>query len=271
MVGSALPGLGAGGALSGGDTYQLGDCELDGLAPDEKFTFMTELTASALPVASPASAGLLSLPFFNCFSGGVEFDWGSIENERPPAITFYGDEDNLDLQDMDRVPIKSLPVTLLPSVTIRINGVDIPALFDTGSPITVLNAQAAKAVGAETVESPQPQEAKGLNPFSAMAQNFKAAQAAAKAAASGDVLAIAGSNGERVELLKSKSKLNVGIVGDEQNKNLGESHVYVGDLPGLAALGGLGGESPPAAVLGMDILRLRPRVLYRGQTNEVYL
>ena len=43
---------------------------------NNEFMFMKGLTASALPVASPAAAGLLGLAFFNCFEGGVEFRWG---------------------------------------------------------------------------------------------------------------------------------------------------------------------------------------------------
>lgn len=272
VVGEALPGLGAGGAISGGDTFLLGDCEIDGLAKEDKFTFMTDLTASALPVASPTSAGLLSLAFFNCFPGGVEFNWGS--DKTPASVTFHGDEEHLELEGMVRVPITTLPLTLLPTVTLRINGVDIPALFDTGSPITVLNAQAAKAANIKTVEKTKPLEKKSSNPFASMAQNFKAAQEAAQAAARGDILAIAGANGQAIQLLKSTSPVDVQVaVQDDESSStsMGESHLYVGDLPGLAALDGLGEESPPAAVLGMDVLRQRPRVIFRGQANEVYL
>eukprot|EP00521_Asterionellopsis_glacialis_P011342 CAMPEP_0195300264 /NCGR_PEP_ID=MMETSP0707-20130614/27069_1 /TAXON_ID=33640 /ORGANISM="Asterionellopsis glacialis, Strain CCMP134" /LENGTH=394 /DNA_ID=CAMNT_0040362909 /DNA_START=150 /DNA_END=1330 /DNA_ORIENTATION=- len=263
IVGEALPGLGAGGEIDGGNTYFLGDCQLDGIPKQEKdvddfkidepFTFMTELTASALPVASPAAAGLLSLPFLNCFPGGVQFDWGG-SSGNPPSITFYGDETHLELDGMTRVPIESLPVTMLPSVTLHINGIEIPALFDTGSPITVLNAQAAQAADIETVEGPTINDdaQKSKNPFAKMAANFQAAQATAQAAARGDILAIAGANGQPVQLLKTTSKVSVGV---SKQVDIGESHVYVGDLPGLAALDGLGGDSPPAAVLGMDVLR----------------
>ena len=59
--------------------------------------------------------------------------------------------------------------------------------------------------------------------------------------------------------------------GDKQYTTVGQSHCYVGDLPGLAALGGLGDSAPPAAVLGMDFLRLRPRVVFRAQQKEIYM
>ena len=41
------------------DMLQQEHAELEGLPEEEQFTFMQELTASALPVASPTAAGLL--------------------------------------------------------------------------------------------------------------------------------------------------------------------------------------------------------------------
>lgn len=274
VVGSALPGVGSAGVISGGSTYMLGDSQLDGVGED--FTFMQELTASALPIASPAAAGLLSLAFFYCFEGGVEFDWGSEQvmedgMQKPPSVTFYGQVDNnftKILDGMTRVPIQPVPVTNLPSVIIKVNGIEMPALLDTGSPITVLNKQAAQQAGIETVELPS-QSKETNNPFAAAANRFKDAQATAQAAARGDVLTIAGAQGRPVNLLKSTSKAGVALVGDSE-VSFGDSNVYVGDIPGLAALSGIGVESPPAVVLGMDVLRLRPKMLLRARNNEVY-
>jgi hypothetical protein len=276
VVGAALPGVGSAGVISGGSTYMLGDAQLDGVG--EGFTFMQELTASALPIASPTAAGLLSLAFLNCFEGGVEFDWGSEQAmedgmiQRPPSVTFYGQvDDNFTkiLDDMTRVPIQSIPVTNLPTVTIKVNGIEMPALLDTGSPITVLNKQAAQQAGIETVELPS-QSKETNNPFAAAANRFKEAQATAQAAARGDVLTIAGTQGQPVNLFKSSSKAQVALVGDSEVL-FGDSNVYVGDIPGLAALSGIGVKSPPAVVLGMDVLRLRPKMLLRARNNEVYL
>jgi hypothetical protein len=275
VVGAALPGVGSAGVISGGSTYMLGDAQLDGVG--EGFTFMQELTASALPIASPTAAGLLSLAFLNCFEGGVEFDWGSEQAmedgmiQRPPSVTFYGQvDDNFTkiLDDMTRVPIQSIPVTNLPTVTIKVNGIEMPALLDTGSPITVLNKQAAQQAGIETVELPS-QSKETNNPFAAAANRFKEAQATAQAAARGDVLTIAGTQGQPVNLFKSSSKAQVALVGDSEVL-FGDSNVYVGDIPGLAALSGIGVKSPPAVVLGMDVLRLRPKMLLRARNNEVY-
>lgn len=309
-VGEAPGGVGAAGGIAGGDTFMLGDCELDlnvkannpnGDDDDEsndegndEFVFMKGLTASALPVASPAAAGLLGLAFFYCFEGGVEFAWGmsenpsnldnDIQNIQVPSVTFHGSDEHLNVDGMARVPFESLPVSMLPSVTICINGEEIPALFDTGSPITVLNARAAQAAGIETCipldevdpakQSKAADGQSGWNPFSKVAASIQSAKEMAKATARGDVLTIAGADGKPVPLIKSKSPENVNIktsTVQSEYASIGEAQVFVGDIPGLAALGGLGGEAPPAAVLGMDLLRMRPRVVFRARQNEIYL
>ena len=294
-AGQALPGVGAAGSISGGDTYLLGDCRLDygvtmeaessgddGEDDDElEFTFMQGLTASALPVASPAAAGLLGLYFFQCFQGGVMFEWGSnsaaAASTAIPSITFFADKAKMGdaLDGLARAPIQPLPVSALPSINMIINGKTMPALLDTGSPITVVNAAAAKMAGVTTTmedDGDGGSNKKGkdnpFNPFAKLTKNFEAAQAAAR----GDVLLIAGADGKRVELVKSKDLVECGIGGDGDGAavDIGKHNIYVGDLPGLAALDGLGGDgAPPAAVLGMDILRTRARMVYRE--DEVYL
>lgn len=277
-VGEALPGIGSAGAITGGTTFMLGDAELEGTGL-ESFVFMQNLTASALPIASPASAGLLSLAFLCCFEGGVEFDWGSQSMrdgmaESSPSITFYGERSNDDLDkimsEMVRVPIEPVPVTQLPSVVLKVNGVEIPALLDTGSPITVLNSQAAMQAGVETIEMPS-QSQKSNNPFSSIANRIKAAQATANAAANGDLLTVAGTNGLPTNLLRSTSAPDIVIQGDgDKVASFGENRIYVGDIPGLAALNGIGVDSPPAAILGMDLLRKRQKMLLRARDQEVY-
>jgi hypothetical protein len=271
VVGSALPGVGSAGAISGGETFLLGDAQLQGF-PD--FTFMTGLTASALPIASPAAAGLLSLAFMQSFTGGVDFIWeggirgGGVEPGEivPPSITFHADSptENV-LKGRTRVELQRIPVTELLSVIVNINGVDMPALLDTGSPITVMNAQAAKIAGVESAPDPA---ANNNNPLAALQSKFQQAQATSR----GDILTIFGAGGKRVNLCKSTGKeVNVSMDGSNGEKvQFGSGPVYVGDLPGLAALNGLGVESPPAVVLGMDILRRRPSMLLRATENEAW-
>ena len=103
------PGVSAAGALAGGATYMLGECQLNDLPKEERFPLMSGLVAAALPVASPSGAGLLALlttailtmairtvailtvhtrtslsgagllgiGFLFAFPGGVEFNWGN--------------------------------------------------------------------------------------------------------------------------------------------------------------------------------------------------
>mmetsp|Transcript_26886 Transcript_26886/g.41160 ORF Transcript_26886/g.41160 Transcript_26886/m.41160 type:complete len:327 (-) Transcript_26886:4507-5487(-) len=276
-VGEALPGYGAGGAISGGDTYMLGNCTLDNKPETE--LFMTELTASALPVASPASAGLLGAAFLNCFQGGVKFDWGGGIDQKQSFVTFYGTEENSEAlrRGMTKVPIDIIDEVYLPSVKIVINNVEIPALLDTGSPVTVLNSVAAELVGLDVLDSlkstssdKDDEQKKGgfnLNPFQKISDNFKEAQATAQAAQRGDILVLAGTDGQRIELKRTNTNPSISLNSDAGSSSGGErdavtfpaTSVYVGDLPGLVALGGLGGDSsPPAAVLGMDVLKRLP-------------
>jgi hypothetical protein len=309
VVGEALPGVGAAGSIGGGDTYLLGDCQLEcppaaaasaaadadaaadrADAGEEEFIFMQGLTASALPVASPAAAGLLGLYFFNCFQGGVMFEWGSNDIDSSssndsassaalastlPSVTFFVDRERMGhaLDGLERAPIRPLPVSALPSIDVVINGKTIPALLDTGSPITVLNAEAARLAGVTTTMedgSSSSNNNNNINPFAKLAKNFQSAQAAAR----GEVLLIAGVSGERVELVRSKGAVECGVAAGDGGGgavvDIGKHLIYVGDLPGLAALGGLGGDgAPPAAVLGMDVLRTRQRMVYRP--DEVFL
>ena len=135
-------------------------------------------------------------------------------------------------------------------MTMRVNGVEIPSLLDTGSPITVLNAAAAEAAG---ISMPQPEDT-GMNPFA----KAKAAVEAAAAMASGEIAMIGGANGP-VTLRKIPEKAPIAL-GDAE---IGAGRPYVGEIPGLAALGGLGADAGPAAVLGTDVLRQRKKLVLR--------
>ncbi|VEU33815.1 unnamed protein product [Pseudo-nitzschia multistriata] len=320
----ALPGVSSSGPMDGGDTYVLGDSQLEQAAimvldnlreqteeerkqqQQEPFEFMQNLTAAALPVVNPGSAGLLGLAFFYCFEGGVEFRWGSTQqqpqlvdgmivptdfrDDSSPSVTFYGEDDSSNsdsllqraLSDLVRVPIETIPVTQLPSLKIKVNGVEVMALLDTGSPVTVLNQGAAQAAGIQTTQdtakaaAAQTNSAGGWkNPFSSVVDKFKEAQATAEAAAKGEILMIGGSDGKPVTLYRSASdhhpsiSVATGLGGDDLSFG-SDLPVYVGDIPGLAALNGIGVDSPPAVVLGLDVLRKRPRMLFRPRENEVY-
>lgn len=275
-IGQALPGYGASGALPGAETYLLGDATLDMPMKD---LFMTNLTASALPVSNPAAAGLLGVAFLNCFQGGVKFEWGGGIDGREPFITFYGQEEDVkdQIRSKTKVDIEVLDNILLPTVKLNVNGVSIPALIDTGSPVTVLNEAAAALVDLKTVELDYEKEEKreesvfaNLNPFKKATENFKKAQALSQAVQKGDVLLLMGGDGKQIELKRSDKKVSLELGNKECEKaEFPSSSVYVGDLPGLKAMEGEVKNSP-AAILGMDVIKRRQTMLYRGQQNAIY-
>ena len=178
----------------------------------------------------------------------------------PPSVTFFGDARGVAAtrEGMVAVPVETLDKSGLPRVTLVVNGVAVPALLDTGSPITVLNAAAATAAGIQCAPAGGDTSGGGggggFNPFARAAAAVKAAQSAAR----GDMMTVAGADGP-VQLFRAEASASMAL-GDAA---FGDGcRPYVGDLPGLAALDGLGAGAGPAAVLGTDVLRTRPRMVY---------
>ena len=68
------------------------------------------------------------------------------------------------------------------------------------------------------------------------------------------------------QLLNCRNFARDGMPGLHRGRgSLGQaSCCFVGELPGLAALDGLGAKAGPAAVLGVDVLRTRPRMVYQA-------
>mmetsp|Transcript_20047 Transcript_20047/g.27183 ORF Transcript_20047/g.27183 Transcript_20047/m.27183 type:complete len:475 (-) Transcript_20047:277-1701(-) len=260
-IGDAPGGVGTGGAITGGTTFNLGTVEFADLPKAERQPFMGGLTASALPVTSPGAAGLLGSTFLLSFPGGFEMRWGD-GADIGPSISLFGDTEGLEnevLAGLCEVPAEQLSESGLFSVKLRVNGVDIPALLDTGSPISVLNGAAAEAAGLEIPNAEVPEEPISIfNPFARFKANLKAAEAAAAEAASGDVVRIGSAGGNSVELRRALPTASIDLGEAKLGQGL---RCYVGDLPGLQALGGLGDGAGPAAVLGLDLLRLRRRLV----------
>ena len=86
-----------------------------------------------------------------------------------PAITFYGDQRGTAAirGGLSSTEVTPLPGSGLPSVSLTVNGITIPALLDTGSPITVINAAAARVAAIQTVESFSDAAANPLTRFAA--------------------------------------------------------------------------------------------------------
>ena len=162
-VGFDEGGVSAAGDLAGGTTFMLGSAQLNDLPKDERFDLLSNLTASALPVASPSGAGLLGIGFLFAFPGGVEFCWGDAtaataggtaqasdaavrvplgEAGPRPSLTMLGELRGTEplTSSLCEVPARQLESGLV-CVTMCVNGVEIPSLLDTGSPITVLKPE----------------------------------------------------------------------------------------------------------------------------------
>jgi len=272
-VGRNAPGIGTLGDLDGGSVYLLGDCQLNDLPPQERFILGAGLTAAALPLPLPVGGGLLGLAFLSSFPC-VDFNWGdpaetagsydpdagqtaagdrqALEMGRAPSLTLYRDFGGAAgtsalIEGLVELPIKRLPSGLV-SVPLVVNGVEIPSLLDTGSPITILNAAAAEAAG---VAAEKPDNS-GKNPLARAKDAVAEAANDAAAVAAGEVLLVGPS-----VLRKYEREVPLAI----GNAPIGDGRLFVGEVPGLGALDGLGANAGPAAILGTDVLRCRRRLL----------
>jgi hypothetical protein len=265
-VGKCAAAAGVGGTIEAGEIYMLGDCELVGLP--QPFTFLRNLTAASFPLASPTGSGLLGQPFFQSFPAGVEFDWHGTNGD-PPTIIFYAGHELRDEAQanttMIRVPLDRLPLTHLLFLNVTINGVTLPALLDTGSPVTVLNRHAARDAGIETAI---PQNSSPVDLQEQLQRQEAQSHHHHHGVAIGDkVILVGGFDSRPLCLLRSQSS-NVPIqVGSSMS--LGQGPVYVGDFPGLRYVTGVEGKGP-AVVLGLDFLQQTHRMILRATVNEVW-
>ena len=141
-------------------------------------------------------------------------------------------------------------------------------------PVTVLNSAAAELAGVTTVtldnEIQESEKNSGFNPFKKFTDNFKAAQSMAEAVSKGDVLVMGGSDSQRIDLQRTNKEISL-ILGQKGEVPFPKSYIYVRDIPGLKVLGAFNGSSSaPAAILGMDVLRRLPEMIYCGMHNEIY-
>ena len=92
----------------------------------------TAAAADAPPTASAVASDTL------VFSGG-----------EVPSVTFYGEERGTarSRAGLSAVEVTTLAESGLPSVSLIVNGVPIPALLDTGSPVTMVTPELAAAAG----------------------------------------------------------------------------------------------------------------------------
>jgi hypothetical protein len=248
--------VGVGGSFQAGEGYfRLGNCTLEGLPPDQNYTFMTNLTALALPHPSPAGDGLLSLTLFSSFPAWVEFDWHGTDGDPPTLIFYFGTElPESARKGLTRVPLERNAVAGILSLTINMNGKDMPAILDTGSPMTVISHQVAKEANIETVAP----------------EKYFSSTTFRQQALGDEVLMVGGVDGGHLNLYRSVSSEIPIRAG---NISFGEGPVYVGDLPGLAAMmnaSETNQTTSPSVVLGLDFLRRMYRMILRVPASEVW-
>lgn len=239
---SILASAGAGGSFQPGDFVMLGDCQLGDMPEDyPNATFMTNLTAAAieLGVANTFSNGLLGSSFFQCFPAGVEFDFHGTDGD-PPTIIFW-----LGQSIPEMATNNSLIVPLeeswcgVPTIIVNINGINMKAIIDTGSPISIISPNAAKEVGVQTSTS------KGqLIPFITR-----------------------GIDNAIVNLSPSLNGASI-CIGNISLGNL--ETMCVGDLPGLSLASKLSNTDGPRLLLGLDALRRMYRMILRLPCMEVW-
>lgn len=227
---------GAGGSFEAGDIVLLGNCTLGGMPADYNQTFMCNMTAASidLGIATKVCVGLLGVPFFSTF-GAVEFDWWGTDGD-PPTIQFYYSK---------VLPDFALKIPLeesffgIPQITININGHYIRAVIDTGSPITIMNIEAAEIIGMDD-QSLSRDEQKETS------------------------IKIKGIGDDSVNLLQTTCDFSIGTI------KLENLLVCVGDLPGIAMASELSSVPCPQVLLGLDVLRSSYRMILSLQTNEVW-
>jgi len=221
-----------------GSVHNMGGTQLDGVMED---LFLTDLGVSALPGGNPNAAGLLSLAFLKLFPGGVAFGWA----EKRPSLTFFAGKTKSATDDKKMVPIQ--PLTMaggLPSITLMVNGKEVKALLAAGSPITVMNEEAAKLAGVER-----------MNLAGFDKEDMQA---------NGNIVVVQNQRGEPVDLTRSKDVVDIKAA----EVDFGKVPLYVGEIPSLAAL--TSEFAGPAILLGLDVLVQRPSMLLRAQDNEVW-
>lgn len=282
-TGYAKPGIFASGATLGAKYYFLGDCTMGDLPPEERFTFITGITAAVLPIPNPGAAGIIGKGVMDMFTG-VAFEWGDLPaaehafeaiggqgtvlkslTQEPAYITWFsrrGPRLAQMLEGMQGVPIKQAPRSGLPVIELEVNGIKIKALLDTGSPVTIFNEEAAEKCGIDTIAAHEQESGFGRvkKLLDVVRGNSKMNTGPLP-----DILYIP-SPGGPAPFYRSTEKVTLSLGG----RPFGDgSRVYVGNVPGMDALMALEKDHAPLVVLGLDVLRLSPRmVLTAGEGME---
>ena len=252
-----LPAAGMGGSFAPGSLVVVPNAVLANMPPEQgDITFIHNLTVAALPRASPPpTAGILGSSLCAMFPSGVEFDWFGTDGD-PPTFCFYFYEEgrNATTTGMTQIPIQQIMGLFV--VTITVNGKDIPALLDTGSPITVLTQDAARQAGLEVAKDDADDDTPSSAPQLGNHHHVK----------------VGGIDGRPMEVMRSASTSVQVQVG---NVSLGQGPVYIGSIPAFSILQqvmpDISDTTTPSAILGLDFLRRAYRMMIVASRHEMWL
>ncbi len=236
---SILGSAGAGGSFQAGDIVLLGESRLSGMPDNQQHnTFMSNMTLASmdLGIAGSVGSGMLGVSFFNCFKGGVEFDWYGTDGD-PPTIQFYYDYLPEEAKkNCVCVPLNTDDFFGVPTLTVTINGKELRAIIDTGSPITIISPCIADELGISKNEGTV--KIKGID------------------------------DGNAMGVSKSLDDVTLSI-GDI---DIDLDAIFIGELPGLAMASSLVPEChQPQVLLGLDALRRTYRMILRLPKAELWL
>ena len=249
--------------------YRLGDCKLHGLPEEQnQFIFFQGLTAMSLPYATPVGDGILGIPFMQSFPAGIEFDWYGTDGDPPTVIFYFGPEPLADVtKDMVRIPLDTLPGAgsiMMVNVTINNGGMkkQIPALIDTGAPITILDPTIANELDIKVMSSMSEFKIRGIE---------------------GEALGVLPSEELIPMTIESLSSSTTTTTTTAAIYDLGQHRIFIGRLPGLEAIQQIfggdkeGHELPlsqtqtPLMTLGLDWLtQWSYRMLLRASEKELW-
>ena len=249
IVGSA----GVGGKFAAGDLYDLGDAVLDGLPPPD-LPICHNFTAAVLPHASAVGKGILGQLFLMQYPGGVEFDWYGTDGDPPTIILHFTQSLSAEtLQNTKAVPFQRLTTQVMAFNLTLNEKITIPALLDTGAPMTVLSPEVATAAGI-SYYSEQDDDSSRDQQHPPSLDN--------------KVLTVGGIDGKHMSLYRSKAP--VSMTSGNNEVNFGSGHVFVGELPGLQLLNAYGETTIPKAIFGLDALRQNIyRMIIHGCENQL--
>lgn len=237
---STTKSAGAGGSFEAGDIVMLGDCHLSNMPKHHNAVFLRNLTAAAIDVglAGALCDGLFGTSFFRCFSA-VEFDWYGTDGDPPTLIFYYNDIPEYAKENAFRVLLEIDPSFDIPMMTVAINGINVTAIVDTGSCISIVSPETAENIGLQKSESNNGKHTRSVK--------------------------VAGIDKGRVDLEKAAgASIEIGTAIFDHVDTL-----FIGRLPGIELASKVSTKAPQA-LIGLDVLKQMYRLIVRLSESEMW-